>query len=441
MLAPKKIYSGKKVLVLGLGLNQGGVGSAEFFAKAEVSVRVTDLKTAEQLKPSLDQLKNFKNIQYTLGGHKFEDIDWADLIIRNPKLTPDNSYLRYAKKLGKKIEMDMGIFLQFVKRENLIGITGTKGKSTTSSLIYSLIKTSIKNVLFAGNIGRSVLDTIPFLKENSLVILELSSFQLEAFDEHKTSPKYAVITNIYPDHLDYYEDFKDYINSKKAVAKYQEKDDFLFLCKDDKITTQKDFLENIKSKVIYYSSFDLPKKFKPKLKGIHNLENIAASIEVGISLGLKKENLIKRAQQFKGVEFRLQFIKQYKGIKIYNDTAATNPSAALMALVSFPKCILITGGLNKGLNYKEFAEAVDSLAKEVYFLEGSASDQIQKEMLKRNKIKGVFNNFTDILSKIKKTAKKGDIVLLSPGAASFNLFQNEFDRGRKFNQSVIEVFK
>ncbi len=465
MKNPKKIYKDKKVLILGLGLNQGGLGAAKFFARSGAKVKVTDLKSAKQLKPSLKELKEFKNISYTLGEHKFEDIDWADLIIRNPKLLPNNKYLKYARKLNKQIEMDMGIFLQFAKPSQIIGVTGTKGKSTTSSLIYEIIRTDLKNVLFAGNIGKSVLDTIPFIKEKSLIVLELSSFQMEAFDEHKLSPKYSVITNIFPDHLDYYKSFKEYSNAKRLVAKNQKKGDFLFLCKDDEVTTSKKFLKGINSKIIYYSKNNLPANFNPKLKGLHNLENISVAVEVGKSLGIDEKKLLKRSAQFKGVEFRMQLIKVYKGIKIYNDTTATNPNSATHALNSFPNCILIAGGQDKGLEYKDFAKAIDEKTKEVYFLEGTATDKIQKGMAKRNKIKGVYNNLESLLKDVKKNLtspilkkdlalhpkggklKQGgmdhpiEVVLFSPGATSFNLFHNEFDRGRKFNQAVIKVFR
>ena len=150
-------YKNKKVLIFGLGLNQGGVGSAKFFASHGARVRVTDLKTKEVLQTSIDELKQFLDIEYTLGEHKNEDIKWADLIIKNPAVKPTNPYIEYAKKIGKPVDMDMGIFLQNVKPSQIIGITGTKGKSTTSSLIYEILKETknaiAQNVVFAGNIG------------------------------------------------------------------------------------------------------------------------------------------------------------------------------------------------------------------------------------------------------------------------------------------------
>lgn len=450
-------YKNKKVLILGLGLNQGGVGSAKFFAKAGAKVRVTDLKDQKILKPSLDHLREFPEIEYTLGEHKFEDLDWADLIIRNPAIKSDNLYLSYAREKGKQIEMDMGIFLQFVKPHQIIAITGTKGKSTTTSLIYRVLKSQgVKlthlgrvfsrhlgnsKVVLAGNIGTSVLDTISQIIPETLIILEVSSFQLEAFSEHQFGPRYALITNIYPDHLNYYKTFDDYIESKKLIAKNQTKNDFLFLWKDDLVINTQDFLNGLKSKLIRFSIEDLPKEFKPILKGEHNLANIAATQALVKQLGVDQKQALEIMAKFQGVEFRMQFVKEWNGIKIYNDTTATMPDATIQSLKTFPNCILICGGMNKGLDYKDLAKAIEKYAKAVYFIEGDVTDDLKSKIYNRKSIQGTFNNLQDLLKTLRENLKPGDVVLFSPGATSFNLFQNEFDRGRKFNQAVEEVFK
>src|SRR3989344_2931826 len=229
-------FKGKKVLIFGLGLNQGGLGSAKFFAKNGAKVRITDLRNKEVLKSSIDELKQFPKIEYSLEGHKNEDVTWADLVIKNAAIKPNNSFINYALKNDKPVKMDIDIFLESVKPSQIIGITGTKGKSTTSSMIYEVLKKSKKDVILAGNIGISVLDTIPNVQENTLVVLEISSFQLESFDKHQVSPKWAVITNITPDHLNYHSSLEEYINAKKIIGKYQTADDFLFLRKNDPIT-------------------------------------------------------------------------------------------------------------------------------------------------------------------------------------------------------------
>ncbi len=427
-----------RVLIFGLGLNQGGVGSAKFFARQGAEVRVTDLKNAQVLKPSLEKLKSFKNISYALGGHKYEDIDWADLIIKNPAVKPGNPYIEYARKRGKSIEMDMGIFLQYVRPGQIIGVTGTKGKSTTASLIYEILAIHLRGekmrlhpggVVLAGNIGKSVLDTVRFIKSDTLIVLELSSFQLQAFREHRVSPKWAVITNIFPDHLNYYKNMKDYIKDKRAIAEYQKQVDFLFMKKGDPFTT--------KGREIYFSTNDLPKNFSPKIVGEHNLENIAAALAVGKTFGLDEKTILKTLSKFKGIPFRMELVKTWQGVKIYNDSAATNPESTIQALKTLPNSILITGGVNKNLSYDNLIEAIKQYAKKVYFLEGSATDEILK--IKNEKLK-IYNNLLKLLQDIKKVVRSGDVILFSPAASSFNLFQNEFDRGRKFNKAVDKIF-
>lgn len=446
-------FKNKRVLVFGLGLNQGGVGSAKFFSKQGANVRVTDLKNSQTLKQSLDELNQYKDIEYTLGGHKYDDIDWADLIIKNPAVKPGNPYIEYALKYGKQVEMDLGIFLQFVKSSQIIGVTGTKGKSTTASLIYQVLKTGGRNVILAGNIGKSILDSTP-VKPDTLVVLEISSFQLEAFDQHKTSPKWGIITNITPDHLNYYQTMDEYITAKKIIGKYQTKDDFLFIRKDDPITSKPDFISSFKGKIIYFSKDDLPKDFKPRLKGEHNLENLAAAYQVGKIFNINSTLSLKTLTSFNGIPFRMELVKEWRGFKIYNDSTATNPSATIQALKTLgPKTqnqeqniILIVGGMNKNMDYKELAYTIDLNAKAVYFLEGGVVDNIICEMHEKVIIEGRFDNLEKLLSKLKNDIttnpyfKKGDSILFSPAATSFNLFQNEFDRGRKFNTALEKVF-
>lgn len=434
------LYRGKRVLIFGLGLNQGGVGAAKFFAKLGAKVRVTDLKTADVLQHSLQQLKDFPGIKYILGGHREEDFDWAELVIRNPAIKPSNKFLEYAKLKDKEIETDIGIMLRFIKPSQIIGITGTKGKSTTFSLIYEILKAAGKKVVFGGNIGKSPLDILDYIYEKTLLVLELSSFQLEAFEKHKVSPKWAVITNIFPDHLNYYNTMEEYINAKRAIAKYQTKNDFLFIQKDDPVTNTISFLDGLPGQKYLFSNADLPENFSPILIGNHNKLNIAAALAVARQLGVNSELALDIAVNFKGVEFRIQLIKTWQGIKIYNDTAATNPEAAIAALNSLPGSILIAGGMDKNLQFEEFAKAIDKNAKKVFFIEGDATEKIIELMKNKSLIKGKYNNFETILKEIKKEATPVDIILFSPGATSFNLFQNEFDRGRKFNAAVTQVF-
>src|SRR3989344_2800978 len=445
-----------KVLIFGLGLNQGGVGSALFFAKQGTDVRVTDLKDAKALKPSLDQLKAYPQITYTLGRHKKGDIDWADLIIKNPAVKPGNPFIGYALKQGKQVEMDMGIFLEYVDPSQIIGVTGTKGKSTTASLIYEILMKSrhdSEDVILTGNIGRSALDVIPHIKPNTLIILEISSFQLETFATHKVSPKWAVVTNITPDHLNYYQAMDEYIEAKRIIGKHQTQDDYLFLRKNDPVTSKNNFLKGFEGQIIFFSKDDLPKDFKPHLMGEHNLENMAAALAVARAFGIPKDSALSTLVKFKGVPLRMELIKTWGGVKIYNDTTATSPEAGIQAINTWGGnlqthlgcLILICGGMNKGMDYTKYATIVGKLVKKVFFLEGDSTEEIRKQLSaishqQADKIMGTYNNLEKLLIDVEKIVESGDTILFSPAATSFNLFQNEFDRGRKFNQAVEKIF-
>jgi UDP-N-acetylmuramoylalanine--D-glutamate ligase len=436
-----KKFEGKKVLILGLGLNEGGVGSARFFAKSGAQVKVTDLKTREVLKSSLDKLGEFPDIEYILGEHRYEDIDWADIIIRNPALRPDNEYRVYAEKSGKIVETDVGIFLQFVSPQQMIGITGTKGKSTTSNLIYYALKEHFGDVILAGNIGKSVLDSLDVITDTTKVVLELSSFQLEAFAKHSLSPHMAVITNILPDHLNYYSSMDEYSEAKRVIGQFQTTDDWLFIQKDDSMVDTKIFLQGIRSHIERFSKTDLPEDFEPTLLGEHNLTNYAAALVVAKQLGVAEADALKAMNQFQGAEFRLQLIKKTASIKIYNDSASTMPDSTIKALEAIKSPILIVGGMDKGLPYEKLAHEIDRRVKAVYFIDGTATEKLRPLLQHRNIIRSIYTDFDALLKDLKLELKEGDTILFSPAATSFNFFQNEFDRGQKFNEAINRIFK
>lgn len=433
----QQLYRNKKILILGLGSNQGGVGATRFFAEAGAKLRVTDLKTKEELQPSVDELSSYSNIEYIFGQHRFKDIDWADLIIRNPALKPDNSYLQYAAKKSKTVEMDLGILLQFISTDRLIGVTGTKGKSTTASLIYEALQAGHIKVALAGNIGKSMLDSIYQLDDQTYLVLELSSFQLQALKTHHQSPKRAVITNIYPDHLNYHGSMEDYAAAKKLIAQYQKEGDYLFLGSDDEVTSSDKFTKDLKTQKIYCSSADLPANYQPILIGEHNKDNIACAVAVAKTFQLGQQSVLDQLKKFAPVEFRMQLIKEYQGVKIYNDTTATMPKAAEEDIKSLPGAIVIAGGMDKGLSYSDLAKVLDQYPKAVYFLVGDATDKMKGSMQSKDKIKGEYENLENLVKDVLTATKPGDTILFCPGATSFNLFKNEFDRGRQFN-AVVE---
>jgi UDP-N-acetylmuramoylalanine--D-glutamate ligase len=424
-------FKNKKVLVMGLGLNGGGVGVAKFFYKQGAKVLVTDLKTKEQLKDSLQKLKGLK-IEYALGGHKEEDFKNADLIIKNPDVPNSSPYLEVARKHGVQIETDVTLFFK-LSGAFIIGVTGTKGKSTTASLIFHLLKTKYHNVFLAGNIGVSPLEILPKIKKGDYVVLELSSFELENL---KQSPDIAVITNVFPDHLNRYANMQEYVEAKKAIFKYQNKNDYLLLNKED--VGLKEFVKEIKAKVIYYSKENL--NFEGfKLFGDHNKYNLAAAVEVARLVKVPENYIVKALKTFN----RQEFVRTVDGVKYFNDTTATMPESAIVAMEafsgSFPnaKLIFICGGQNKGLEFLEMADKIKKYVDILIMLPGTASDKI-KESLQNYEFIDVFS-MEEAVKKAKENAKRGDVVVLSPGAASFNLFKNEFDRGNQFVKFVKKL--
>lgn len=433
----KKIFKDKKVLVMGLGLNGGGVGVAKYFYQQGADVLVTDLKTAKQLDESIKKLKKYKKIKYTLGKHEEKDFLTADLIIKNPDVPFSSPYLEIAQKNNIPVETDVSLFFKIAKT-NIIGVTGTKGKSTTATLIHHIIKTKYKNALLAGNIGISPLEILNKIKANdSPVVLELSSFELEGL---KQSPHIAVITNIFPDHLNRYGTMEEYIKTKKIIFQYQTKKDFLILNNDNLVT--KEFIKESSSKVIFFSK--APKIKKLKIFGEHNLYNIASAIEVARIMEISKDNIEKSIKSFKGVPNRQEFIKEVNGVKYFNDTTATMPDAAIVAIKSFKenfpksKLTMICGGQNKGLEYHELSKEIENNIDNLVMLPGNASDII-KEYLTSYKNLHEVKSMNDAVKTAKKLAKKGDLIFLSPGAASFNLFKNEFDRGEQFIKLVKKL--
>lgn len=438
----KKLFAGKKVLIMGLGLHGGGVGVAKFFCAQKSDVLVTDLKTEEQLKDSVEKLKGLK-IKYTLGKHEEKDFLWADLIIKNPDVSNSSPYLEIAKKNKVKIETDVSLFFK-MSGAFIIGITGTKGKSTTASLIYHLLQPKFKEIFLAGNIGVSPLELLSEVKRGDKVVLELSSFELENLTQ---SPDVAVVTNIMPDHLNRYGTMAEYLDTKKIIFKYQKKVDVLILNDDDPIA--RDFSKSAKSRVLFYSLENKPKEISLdsfKLFGGHNLSNLLAAIKVAELLKVPAKTIEQSLKTFKGVSSRQEFVKEVNGVKYFNDTTATMPEAVIAAIDTFSeefpdsRLILICGGVNKGLKYNELARVIREKVDELILLPGTASDKIKEGLRDYTRMQEVFN-MQEAVKRAKKLAEKGDLVILSPGGSSFNIFKNEFDRGEQFVQAVKGLAK
>lgn len=415
------IFKNKKVLIMGLGLIGGGVSAVKFFCRQGAKVLVTDLRTKKDLKESIEQLKGFP-VKFVLGKHREKDFIWPDLIIKNPAVPRTSSYLKIARENDISIKNDIEIFLDLFKGQT-IGVTGTKGKSTTATLIYLFLKTKYPNVFLAGNIGRSPLDIVNKTDKKTKVVLELSSFELE---DLRRSPQIAVITTLFEDHLNRYKSFKEYMEAKKSIFKYQKKDDILILNKDNIHT--KSLAKEAMSKIYFFSE-----------KG-----TAEAAVKTAEILKVPKNNIKKVLADFKGVPHRQEFIAERNKVKYFNDTSATTPESVILAIETFKKrffssnIILIAGGEDKNLKYKKLAEKIKKNKVILVLLPGTGSNKLEKELKEKIKISKA-KSMKEAVKKAGMLAKKGDIVLLSPGAASFNLFKNEFDRGRQFIEFVKKL--
>ena len=420
---------------MGLGLMGGGVADALFFIKEGANLTITDLRDEKELKPSVEKIKKYLNkiqaknkpvVHWVLGEHRKKDFIQADLIIKNPGVPNDSPYLKIAREAGVKIDMTSGIFFELANTSKLIAVTGTKGKSTTAALIHRVLKFKYPNAYIAGLPGMPLMDKAKNAEKNWGVI-ELSSWQLEGINKHKKNAHIAVLTNIAEDHLNRHKNFEQYKNAKKIMYLYQNPTDYLVAHSSLKKDTN-----DAPSQKIYYSQT----KLKDTSTMLHP-QNIAATLKVVDILNIDKSKAIDTIKQFRGLEGRLEYVGDIKGIRVYNDTTATNPYATIESLKHFAdkKVALILGGKDKGLNYNKLSNII----KGIYFialLPGSASDKILLE-IQNKKQKGEIEQVKDLKEAVEECVKSNpDIILLSPAAASFNMFKNEFERGKKFKKII-----
>ncbi|MES2023729.1 MAG: UDP-N-acetylmuramoyl-L-alanine--D-glutamate ligase [Patescibacteria group bacterium] len=433
----REFFKDKKVTVVGLGLLGKRLGDIAFLAECGAKVLVTDIKPSTALRPSLKKLRKYKNIKYVLGEHRMQDFENCDFVLKGQGVALDSSYILHAQRKGIPVEMDESLFAKLAPGVKIIGITGTRGKSTTTILIYEILKASSIRVFLGGNIkGTAALPLLKKVKMGDAVVFELSSWQLQGFGEAKISPDISVFTNFMPDHMNYYKnDLKQYFKDKAYIYKFQKSDDVLVLGKGIK-----NMVKDVKSKKVYASIKDIPKNWKIKLLGKHNLENIACAVAVARSLKIPEKIIKKTVENFKGVEGRMELVTTVKGVKIYNDTNSCTPEAtsvALQALGSKKKnIVLLMGGSDKNLDFKDLLKDIKKYVKAVVLIPGNGTNRIMSDLKKTGVRIYQKNDLKEVVSHHQEITKKGDIVLFSPAFTSFGLFQNEYDRGEKFMKII-----
>lgn len=413
-----------------------GLGAENFFLilwlreqGLDYEITIWDILPKEKLGERYNFLVKDKNINWQLS-KKLPDLKKYSLIVRSPGvfIKPQNR-----KKLKHKLIGPMQLFIDFCPTKNIIGVTGTKGKGTTSSLIYHLIKTAKKRVWLGGNIGVAPFSFINQIKTTDWVILELSSFQLQ---EIKSGPKIAVFTNFSPEHLapadpnnpNHHHSLNDYWQSKMNITKATK-----LLIANEKLRSK---IKKQKIKIKYFTSSDL----KSNLPGAHNKENVAAAVLVAKAIKISDAIIAKAVKQFKGLEYRLEKIAEKKGVLYYNDSFATTPEATQTALRSFTApIILLASGAEKKSDFSKLARDIVKKVKYLVLFKGEATTRIKKEVIKA----GFKTNNIAIAASMKAAVKiaqkkshSGDIILLSPACASFGMFKNYKDRGKQFSKAA-----
>ena len=436
----KKYCADQKITVMGLGLLGRALGDIKFLAENGADLIVTDLKTEQELAPSLKKLTFSNNqprglIKFVLGEHRLEDFRGRDLIIKAAGVPLDSPHVAEAKKHHISVQMSTALFAQIamINGVKIIGVTGTRGKSTTTQLIYEILRAAKFRVYLGGNVkGVSTLALLKKVKAGDWAVLELDSWQLQGFGELKISPQIAVFTNFMTDHLNYYG--STMLTTSQAMKRYRADKENIFKFQQPGDYTVKGWELNTL----------VPRSWQVKLLGEHNKKNIACAVKVAEILQINKKIVRAVVENFPGVPGRLELVRVWRGIKFYNDTTATTPEAviaAVRALNQLGRIILIGGGADKALDYREYAALIPKQVKKLILFPGTATVKILTVLKANRQAPGKFS--TQIIDRMKEAiaaalviAKKGDIVLLSPGAASFGLppagFKNEFDRGEQF---------
>lgn len=428
-------YDGKNVAVMGLGIE--GKDAISFLLKRGAKITLFDRKAESEL--DFDGVDKEKINVVSGEDYLKNGLMNFDMIIRSPGVYRYLPEIVSAEEKGAEITSAIKIFFDEAPCK-IIGVTGTKGKGTTSTLIYEILKKAGKDVYLSGNIGKPSLALLPSLADNSWVVLEMSSFQLLDMD---ASPNIAVVLNITLDHMDWHKDRNEYVDAKKNIVRHQNASGFAVI--NEEYETSKSFAEVAGGQVIFFSKSALDEKYKEDLllRGEHNLENIAAAVATCRIVGIDEETILSVVRSFKGLEHRLELVAEVNGVCYYNDSFATGPQPAIAAINSFTEPeTLILGGSDKGLDYKELGNVISNKinVKNVILI-GQIRNQI-----KANLQGGTLQIYDlglspmdDIVKKASEITPKGGVVILSPAAASFDMFKNYKDRGNQFKKAVLNL--
>lgn len=445
-----KDFSGKKIAILGFGLE--GQDLCRFFLEKKAEITVFDQKRASELGKEYFEFKN-QGVGFGLGKNYLKSgIKNFDIIFRSPGFRRFLPEILEAEKAGVKISSATKLFFELCQAK-IVGVTGTKGKGTTSTLIYQILKRAKEEAFLAGNIGQPMLALLPKLTGSSWVVLELSSFQLQDLNK---SPHIAVVLFVTSEHLDYHQSRKEYILAKENIVCHQEKGGFAILNADNatsssfaSLTPAQTFFFSRKTKVegayvkdekIFLFGQLVGSTKGLQLRGRHNWDNVCAAATAAWVAGAKTETIKKAVFAFRGLEHRLELVKKTRDVAFYNDSFSTTPETAIAAIRSFKEpVILIAGGSEKGSSYRGLGKEIVKSSVKVLILIGQTADRIKKAAIQadfRGEVIYKPGKMREIVKVAFQKAGPGDIVLLSPACASFDMFANYKDRGVQFKREV-----
>lgn len=450
----KKFIKDKNVAVVGIGVSN--IPLIDFLVGLGAKVTAFDKKNIEKLKEVVDKYQ-CKGVKFELGEGYLSNLHGFDVIFKTPSMRIDSKELTIAQNEGAYITSEMEEFVRYCKGK-VYGITGSDGKTTTTTIISKLLKEAGYKTWVGGNIGTPLFSNIEEIKEDDKVVLELSSFQLMTMNN---PIDVAVVTNLAPNHLDMHLDMQEYIDAKKNIFLYQEKNGLLILNRENEIThgfiseangevrefsSKREIKDGayLKDNILYLNNEEVCNKEDIAIKGIHNIENYLAAFlatKEDVSLKVMK----KVAETFGGVEHRCELVRELNGVKYYNDSIASSPTRTLAGLLAFEKgVILIAGGYDKHIPFEPLADEGYPYIKELILL-GDTRNKIKSTFEKLKEEKGIeisismVDTLEDAVLKAKELAKEGDIVTLSPACASFDMFPNFMIRGNKFKEIVNKL--
>ena len=445
--------AGKNITVIGIGISN--LPLIKYLVSLGANVTACDRRSAEDLGENYTELEKL-GVKFNLGDGYLNNLS-GDMIFKTPGMRYDVPELLKAKENGSIVTSEMEVFFE-VCPSHIIAVTGSDGKTTTTTLIHKMMTDAGYKTWLGGNIGNPLLTDTEKMKENDWVILELSSFQLHTM---RKSPEIAVITNISPNHLDMHKDYKEYIDAKKNIMLYQNEGDTLIVNADNQVTA--DIGKSANGAVKYFSRNGMADVYLDgniikrgiveilnikdiKIPGMHNVENYMAAI-AAVSGLVSKDVIVNVAKTFGGVEHRIELVRTLDGVKYYNSSIDSSPNRTINTLRVFPnKVIMIAGGKDKGIPYDEIGPALAEHVK-VLILIGATSDKIQEaldaEINKTGNGKDIevirATSYEDAVNTARSKAHDGDVVLLSPASTSFDMFRNFEERGNLYKKIVNEL--